>query len=103
MNSDDWRPPFDWRTELEPPKPPELLRWVAAHRKAIRIVLFAVDAALVANVVWGIFTGGVPWYIYLQLVVWAGLTAQYGWHLPRIVDRRHGGKRHSNTEGGPER
>lgn len=74
---------YDWS---QPPDPSSVALWIAEHRTVMRVVVLIVDAVLLAVLVGGLFTGENRWYQYLQLPVWACLTANFGWLMPKSVD-----------------
>jgi hypothetical protein len=51
------------------------------------VVLFVVDVLIVLLVIYGFSHGSRQWWNALQILVWAGITAQFGWLLPRQVDK----------------
>lgn len=71
----------------QPMKPPRVNKWLADHRRPVRVVLFTLNAALILYLILGTLAGGLPWYAYLQLVVWASVTTTLGWVVPSGVDR----------------
>lgn len=60
--------------------------WVADHRRLTRLVFLVVGAALVAILATGVTSGDNRWYNYLQLPIWAWVTVNFGWLLPKSVD-----------------
>ncbi len=82
---------YDWK---KPTRPPAFVMWVAEHRAPVRIVLLILDVAFVAAVVVDLAVGDVWWLLYVEVVLWIGLTYQFGWGLPATADRWHAGQDH---------
>lgn len=79
--------PSYWDQPIEPPR---ANKWLADHRRPVRFALLAIDSALVLYLIVGTVAGGLPWYAYLQLLVWASVTTTFGWLIPSGVDRWRG-------------
>ena len=77
-------PGYDWSRI---PTQPRWIQWLADHRVWVRVVLIVVDVLMVLLVIYGFSQGSWHWWNALQIVVWAGITAQFGWLLPHQVDK----------------
>jgi hypothetical protein len=75
---------YDW--SRIPPQP-RWIQWLADRRVAVRVVLLILDLAIVLTLVYMFGQGYRQWWNVLQILVWASITAQFGWFLPRQVDK----------------
>ena len=84
---------YDW---TQPPKPPGFVKWIAAHRILVRIILACIDTALVVFLIEGLVDHDNRWSDYVQLVVYASVTVNLGWVMPKTVDTWH--RRHDQQQ-----
>jgi hypothetical protein len=78
------RTPHDWSRAS---KPTAFQLWIANHRRLLRAVLALIDLTIVVLVVSDVLDGGARWHVYAVVVAWGLLTLQFGWLMPRDVDR----------------
>ena len=84
---------YDWN---QPPEPPRFVKWIAAHRVLVKIIFTCIDIAVVVFLINGLVHHDNRWHDYLQLVIWASATYNFGWLMPKTVDSWH--RRHDQQQ-----